>query len=65
MGKDTAIVLLIAFGNILIIESNYTVIPGTICAPGVTICSAAYPIELSRRLAELPCDNIRKGVHYE
>ena len=47
------------------IESNYTVIPGTICALGLTIYSAAYLLELQWRLAELPRDNTRKGERYE
>ena len=47
------------------IERGYMEIPGTICALGLTIYSAAYLLELQWRLAELPRDNTRKGERYE
>ncbi|MBD5383548.1 MAG: hypothetical protein HDR72_00935 [Ruminococcaceae bacterium] len=43
------------------IERGYMEIPGTICALGLTIYSAAYLLELQWRLAELPRDNARNG----
>lgn len=47
------------------IEGGNMVIPGTICALGLTIYSAAYLLELQWRLTELPRDNTRKGERYE
>lgn len=50
MKKDAAVVLgIIAMFNI---EKGYMEITGTICAPGLTIYSAAYLTELSRRFME-------------
>lgn len=50
----SAVLSVLGIVVMFIIESNYIVLPGTICALGLTVYSAAYLIELRWRLAELP-----------